>query len=245
MLDIILPRKRDKKGKRYGFVQTISEKEAGVIISNAKMDKRIGSKIRMSINNSNGTTKGEISSQEMEKVKGSKKVEPRQEEGIPFEKKMFEFIEVEIDEEVEEALLDCKIGYTWFDMRVSNLQEILSDMNLGKYRVTSLSSWKFLVRKDKKDNWNDLEGSDLSFWFSKIRKYEETDHVISRVVWLECRGPPMPAWKEENLRAFTARFREWISWSYQSDGLGEFFNPLVCIDSAEWTNSSGGDEDSL
>lgn len=40
----------------------------------------------------------------------------------------------------------------------------------------------------------------------------------------------MPAWREENLRAFTDRLGSWISWSYQSDNLGEIFNPLVCID---------------
>ncbi|KAL1832375.1 hypothetical protein ACET3Z_002026 [Daucus carota] len=40
----------------------------------------------------------------------------------------------------------------------------------------------------------------------------------------------MPAWKEENLRAFTDRFGKWINWSYQSDSLGDFFNPLICID---------------
>lgn len=40
----------------------------------------------------------------------------------------------------------------------------------------------------------------------------------------------MPAWKEENLRAFTDRLGKWISWSYQSDSLCEFFNPIVCLD---------------
>ena len=50
VLDIILPRRRDARGKRYGFLKTTSEKEAGAIISNAKMNKTLGSKIRMSIN---------------------------------------------------------------------------------------------------------------------------------------------------------------------------------------------------
>ncbi|KAL1826323.1 hypothetical protein ACET3Z_004735 [Daucus carota] len=156
----------------------------------------------------------------------------------PFGKKMFEFIEVEIDEEVEEALMECNIGYTWFEMEVNKLQEIFQDMNLGKYKLISLSKRKFLIRKDRKESWEDLDKTDLSVWLSKIRQFEESDHIISRVVWLECRGLPMPAWKEDNLRAFTDRFRKWISWSYQSDGLGEFFNPLVCIDSVEWNTIS-------
>ena len=69
----------------------------------------------------------------------------------------------------------------------------------------------------------------MSVWF-KIRKFEEFDHVMSRVVWIECKGLPMPAWKEENLKAFTDRLGKWVSWSYQSDSLVRFFNPLICID---------------
>lgn len=36
IVDIILPRKRDKRNKRFGFVKTTSELEAGKIILNAK-----------------------------------------------------------------------------------------------------------------------------------------------------------------------------------------------------------------
>ncbi|KAL1822632.1 hypothetical protein ACET3Z_009410 [Daucus carota] len=233
ILDIILPRKRDKKGIRYGFVQTKSELEAGAIISNAKASRGLGRKIKMSINSSTRPDKKEVSSKKTSDVKVLK-TESKSAEDCEFQKKMFEFIEVEVDEEVEEALLDCKIGFTWFDMGVNTLQEIFNDMGLHKYRIISLSKRKFLIRKDKNDKWEDLDSTDLSVWFCKIRRYEEADHVISRVIWLECRGLPMPAWKEENLKAFTARLGEWISWSYQSDGLGEFFNPVICIDTVEW-----------
>lgn len=44
----------------------------------------------------------------------------------------------------------------------------------------------------------------------------------------------MSAWREENLRAYTDRLGKWISWSYQSDSLGEFFNLIICIDTNEY-----------
>lgn len=50
IIDIILPRKRDRNGKRYGFVKTTTELEAGAIINNAKMEKKLGSRISMSLN---------------------------------------------------------------------------------------------------------------------------------------------------------------------------------------------------
>lgn len=50
IVDIILPLKRDKRNKRYGFVKTTSELEAGKIILNAKEKGGLATRIRMSIN---------------------------------------------------------------------------------------------------------------------------------------------------------------------------------------------------
>ena len=69
-------------------------------------------------------------------------------------KKLFEFTEIEVDEEVELALLDCKISYSWFEENARELRGKLNDIGLGQYRVTSLSDRKFLIRKDNEDNWN-------------------------------------------------------------------------------------------
>lgn len=55
VLDIILPRKRDKKNKRFGFVLTTSEEEAGLIIPNAKEKGGVDSRICMTINNQSDT----------------------------------------------------------------------------------------------------------------------------------------------------------------------------------------------
>lgn len=48
--DIILLRKRDKRNKRFGFVKTYSELEAGEIISNVKQFKGLGRILGLSIN---------------------------------------------------------------------------------------------------------------------------------------------------------------------------------------------------
>ncbi|KAK1364859.1 hypothetical protein POM88_040420 [Heracleum sosnowskyi] len=64
--DIILPRKRDKRNKRFGFIKTISELEAGGIISNAKQKGGLGAEIRMSIND-----------EDKQGSKLGKKVEPK------------------------------------------------------------------------------------------------------------------------------------------------------------------------
>ena len=216
ILDIILPKKRDKKGMRFGFVKTTDEREAGAIINNAKMEKGLGRKIKMSINlvsNQTASTglgenkhkafsapprkpdgfsnnplkmpqenHAEIPKVTKTPVEGNKF---KKEVEADFSKKMFEFTEVEVDVEVEKALLESKIGYTWFEEDVKTMQDRFNDMNLGYLKVISLSKRKFLISKNKEASWDDLNNTDLSVWFSHIRDYVEEDHILSRVVWLE------------------------------------------------------------
>ncbi|KAK1388481.1 hypothetical protein POM88_016659 [Heracleum sosnowskyi] len=47
-------------------------------------------------------------------------------------------------------------------------------------------------------------------------------------------GLPMNAWLEENLKAFTKRFGEWISRSYQVDDSNTFVHPLICVATTNW-----------
>lgn len=142
ILDIILPKKRDKLGKRFGFVKTMDEKEAGAIICNAKQDKRLGSKISMTINGKkeNSPSHKQPVSERVFKnqgddvpVKTTTKIgdSNSQFEEVLFGKRMFEFTEMEVDFEVEKALLDSKVGITWFEEEVSVLKERLRDMGLG------------------------------------------------------------------------------------------------------------------
>ncbi|KAK1360355.1 hypothetical protein POM88_044829 [Heracleum sosnowskyi] len=49
--DIILPRKKDRNGRRIGFIKTTNELEAGTIICNAKEKGGFARKIYMRINN--------------------------------------------------------------------------------------------------------------------------------------------------------------------------------------------------
>lgn len=103
----------------------------------------------------------EMSSYRVQVVHGKKKKTPKP-EGVDFGKKLIEFTEMEVDEDVEKALNKCKIGFTWFVENAENLQYKLRDIGLVKYKVTSLSDRKFLIRKDKADSWDDLKNTDLS-----------------------------------------------------------------------------------
>lgn len=66
--------------------------------------------------------------------------------------------------------------------------------------------------------------------FIKIRKTEEADIILPRVVELECVGLPVTAWLQENLMAFTKNIGKWISWSFKREDHLEVYNPrITCV----------------
>lgn len=95
--------------------------------------------------------------------------------------------------------------------------------------MVGLSDRKFLLRNEDPMGWKNFDDNSISSWFSKIRDFGETDILIPRTVWLECKGLPMTVWLEENMKAYTRSMGEWLSWTYQRDDSNDFFNPLVCL----------------
>ncbi|KAK1361733.1 hypothetical protein POM88_046207 [Heracleum sosnowskyi] len=252
--DIILPRKRDKRNQRYGFVKTISELEAGTIINNVKAFGGLGAKFRMTINQSQKALQGRFPRQSLHEntrqipqkelvprikgksngLAGSKKEEEHKKE-VPFAQKMFEYIEAETDPEVEEGLFQTKVGLSRSDETPLSLQGKLTSEGFDYIKVVGLSERKFLLRTEKMEGWKDFDKEPLLTWFYKIRPFEENDLLLSRTTWLECKGLPMIAWIESNLKAFTKSFGEWISWTYQRDNMNAFFNPLICLSTNSWS----------
>ncbi|KAK1360354.1 hypothetical protein POM88_044828 [Heracleum sosnowskyi] len=146
---------------------------------------------------------------------------------------MFEYIEAETDENIELGLYQSMIGVTWVDETPENLQDSLLEMGYSYIKVVGLSDRKFILRNEESPEWKDFAFKNLSHLFSVIRKFKEEDMIVPRTVWIECSGLPMLAWLEENLKAFSARLGEWVTWSYQKDDINAFFNPLICLQSCE------------
>lgn len=152
-------------------------------------------------------------------------------EEVPFAKKMFEYIEAEVDTEVEKGPFQTKVGLSRENKTPVGLQDKLSQERFDFIKVVGLSERKLLLRSEKTEGWEDSALDPLLKWLSKVKPFEENDLYISRLVWLECKGLPMNAWIESNLKAFTKSFGEWISWTYQRDNMNVLFNPLICLSS--------------
>ncbi|KAL8135472.1 hypothetical protein AgCh_010204 [Apium graveolens] len=102
VLDIILPRKRNKRGKRFGFVKTTSELKAGTIILNAKEKGGLCSKIKMSLNERTMRKEHDVWDKKM--LNFSKETVSKQ-KGLKIEKdkKAYKNAEVEVKHKNNEA----------------------------------------------------------------------------------------------------------------------------------------------
>lgn len=144
VFDIIFPRKRDKRNSRFGFVKTSTELEAGLIINNAKEKGGLGLKIKTSIN-----PPKKVLHQEADKsVKIMNKITDRNSkmegklgkvEEVPLAKKMFEYIEADVDDEVERGIFETKVRLTWEKEMEIDLQEKLKLVGYDHLKVVGLT----------------------------------------------------------------------------------------------------------
>ncbi|KAL1810147.1 hypothetical protein ACET3Z_027137 [Daucus carota] len=134
------------------FLHNIPEDTSGAMINNAKMCKGLGQKIAMTIKKDvRDSQKQGIGQPEATNLKkefrneaaqeqshnSSFKKESRKEasqEDQDFGRRLFEFTEMDVDLEVEKALKECKIGYTWFANSAEGLQGKMNDIGLKQYR---------------------------------------------------------------------------------------------------------------
>lgn len=93
-----------------------------------------------------------------------------------------------------------------------------------------VNAFTYFVKKIDNENWNEDECKVLKKFFGKLKRCQEEDLIIPRVVEVECCGLPVMAWIEENMRAYTKIIGEWVSWSYQDEKDMSIFNPrIICV----------------
>ncbi|KAK1352858.1 hypothetical protein POM88_052696 [Heracleum sosnowskyi] len=242
--DIVLPKKRDKNNKRIGFIKTSTELEAGRIISNTKEFLGWGRRIILTINQVKNpvTTRDVVKKNAIQtNLTGSKVFVPKKvnNETVNIKNedistKMFEYTGAEVDDRVEEGLFESMVAFSWKEESSDSLQVNINKADIKGIIVVGLTERKFLLRKEEEGDWDNGLINKHSLWFSIIRKFQEKDLILPRTAWIECKGLPMNAWLEKNLKAFTKKFGEWISWAYQVDDCNTFVNPLICVATSIW-----------
>ncbi|KAK1394316.1 hypothetical protein POM88_013372 [Heracleum sosnowskyi] len=240
IIDIIFPRRRDRWNNCIGFVKTSSELEARKIISNLKQYKGLGRVLRMSINHRNYDENSKVQGGMATGVrtdgmgilnKDSKRIKEIQVSNhVVHNRNVFEFLETEIDGDIEDSFMNSVVGFTRIDVKVSYLLDMLHSEGLMDIRIVKAGSFIYYFNKVNNLIWEGKKREVLEKYFVKVRKSQEKDLIIPRMVEVECISLPVSAWLEENLKAYSKFVGEWISWSYQNEKDLEIFNPRVrCV----------------
>ncbi|KAK1389926.1 hypothetical protein POM88_018104 [Heracleum sosnowskyi] len=203
--DIILPRKRDRWNNRFGFVKTVSEQEAGFIISNLKQYKGLGRILKMSINEKRGKAMDLNFEGFQNKIDSMKSgvFDKRPVNPMIHARNVFEYMESETNGDIEASILTSIVGYTSMERSDDDVLDSMKTEGLKDVRILQVNNFTFYVNKVDNGVWQEEECEVLKKIFRKTRKFQEEDFVIPRVVEVKCCGIPMLAWVEENLKAYT------------------------------------------
>lgn len=249
--DVILPRKRDKRNNRIGFIKVKNELEAGELINNIKQSKGLGRRLSLSINQESNK---EVSKTDLPNQRVSTPVNkghPHRKENKVKEVSVvlqdlqkdldkkdynsrFEYIEAETDPNIEEVFEKSLVGISEEEQCPNELLDWLISENIKNVKVLMVNKKKFLFALDQYEGEVDLLKNILKARFFKIRDFVMEDYIMPRIAVVECVGLPMNAWIEDNLKGFSKSLGEWISWRFQNNEKRLVHNPLVEIHTIQY-----------
>ncbi|KAK1370281.1 hypothetical protein POM88_036373 [Heracleum sosnowskyi] len=217
VMDIILPRKRDRFDNRIGFIKTDDVISAEKIIKNLKSTPFLGSLLDYQYIGENKKSR--------EGVKNKGK-----EDMYDEDKSAKKTLRNENSNLRKEGVLKKKL---------ENLEkEVLIEEGFSNILVKEISCWKFLLKfKDDKDKIL-FDKSRIKHWLHGIRNIEEEDHRIKRKMVVEARRKSYIAWTEDTLMDITKNLGDWGWWINEVEENKIMENPKVCIYFAELFNIS-------
>ncbi|KAK1400417.1 hypothetical protein POM88_000022 [Heracleum sosnowskyi] len=150
----------------------------------------------------------------------------------PLTKRKFEFIEAEVDNDIEEAMKASLVATIRVKCDAKDLLVDLEENGFTDARVLETNDHTFFINKRDNIEWMEEEKYALRLVRPKsmtIRDFVHNDLVISRVSLLRCTGLPAHAWLEDNLEAFTKHLGEWVDWAYQDEKLLSIHDSVITM----------------
>ncbi|KAK1363684.1 hypothetical protein POM88_039245 [Heracleum sosnowskyi] len=245
VIDIVLPKKKDKFKNIIEFVKTSSWQEAKELVEKSRDELFLGERMSISLTKSTDDTS---------------KVKPRSVIGVDLKKdpvlkngKVFhsqsigsnenqfkckvktnnpshEMLKMEINAGLQDILHRSKIGLTYFKMNEVTFSDVMKEMGFHKQiSITELSSWKFLVSFSSQRDMNSFDFELLSSWFIKWEGVEANNFLVQGKAYMECRGLIFVAWNESNLKSISKDTGLWEDWVNENSLLARLENPIISL----------------
>ncbi|WOH09103.1 hypothetical protein DCAR_0728558 [Daucus carota subsp. sativus] len=232
VVDIILPRKRDRRNNRIGFVK-VQEMEAAIRAIKALKEMRFDG-VKLDIVLADNKRKYEGLKQKEERGMPKNQIPMREElENSGGDKDGKDSVCAPKQTLLKKgSIIDmkyCLVGFSVFPLKGEILQEVLVEMGMSHIGVKELSCWRYLLSFNSEEELNEWNGVKVKDWIHITRSLNEEDLLPKRRLLVQIRGLPMQYWSEENLKKISQDFGIWGWWCNRPDSQMIIENPLIWL----------------
>ncbi|GJR96260.1 RNA-directed DNA polymerase, eukaryota [Tanacetum coccineum] len=240
VVDVFIPNKRSKAGKRFAFVRFINVLNLDRLIENLKTIW-IG-RFHLSANTAR-FERPKASTFQKEKPVPSGNVtgfkQPIvQNQGRP--KESYSSIlkpSLVLDDSclVNRDLTNCVMGEVLQFSSINNLQVLLSNEGFHNTRVVYLGGlWVMIELKSSKSKSKFMEHVGVASWFRRLCNAQSDFAAKERIVWVDIEGVPLNAWTRSTFQKISSKWGELVE---LEDGYDDLFaRKRICIKTSQTEN---------
>ncbi|WOG92472.1 hypothetical protein DCAR_0311741 [Daucus carota subsp. sativus] len=254
--DIIMPRKRDKFGNRFGFVVAQNEREAEKIIGHlngrnqgrntlylAKTKRKPGTKLSHSPTKSNPPQRQvnlnipHVESKGVE-IKNPSPNKNRVERGSPNQDTTIRPHPTTLshDSGLQEELDKCVLLVTVKKETIGNVEMIVGGLGCKDAIIRGLLNNKFMAYFPEVESLEEVDLDFLGIGFLEVRKIQMDDLVVPHQACVDIRGLPILGWTEENYASLLRPWGEIIHYGRTLDEDAYYITPKLLIETAHLEN---------
>ncbi|GJS65460.1 RNA-directed DNA polymerase, eukaryota [Tanacetum coccineum] len=240
VVDVFIPNKRSKAGKRFAFVRFINVLNLDRLIENLKTIW-IG-RFHLSANTAR-FERPKASTFQKEKPVPSGNVtgfkQPIvQNQGGP--KESYSSIlkpSLVLDDSclVNRDLTNCVMGEVLQFSSINNLQVLLSNEGFHNTRVVYLGGlWVMIELKSSKSKSKFMKHVGVASWFRRLCNAQSDFAAKERIVWVDIEGVPLNAWTRSTFQKISSKWGELVE---LEDGYDDLFaRKRICIKTSQTEN---------
>ncbi|KAE8729357.1 hypothetical protein F3Y22_tig00003721pilonHSYRG00352 [Hibiscus syriacus] len=205
VIDAFIPKKRNSKGFRFGFIRFATIEEARTAISKMNGNHIYGNKIRVSLTKYKPRQSFWRKSSTAVQSKSGMEDLPR-----------FKHCEVEgaVDEDKLQVLNNCLVGWCKNFIKIGNLANQIQAKGLAGFTLMRAAGNVVLMVFEDSDLLRSVKEDKLETlaeWFSRVETWSESLVVESRRVWLVCEGIPFHAWNWDTFKNIATKWGKLIA----------------------------------
>uniref|UniRef100_A0A175YH73 RRM domain-containing protein n=1 Tax=Daucus carota subsp. sativus TaxID=79200 RepID=A0A175YH73_DAUCS len=240
VLDCITPMRRDKFGKRFGFIRLQSIIEAEKFIRGVNGKLLAGNAIRAQFAQKQVSQvidkKGrkEFKQTRIELVDQRREREPLHCISDKAERKIMGTVKLEVADHILSSEIERSLVVS--SWKESSIVEILNTIEALGYEgvpVRSLSSTKFLVTFPSSDSFLNLDQDLFGLGFLDCKPVSVDDLILPRRLVLECLGLPITLWKFSNFAKILEGIGNITAISRLLDENLTYRNPMIEVETKE------------